>query len=154
MIRQTASLLAIVCILTPNVLACERPSPNFDHLQSSSIAFVGTVVGYRLDDTSLATELPDCPEGSDSKRSSVHCQEFWTKVVSIQYDVEAAIKGIEGHRKYEMVTGNSEGCVPLVGERWLTSGWFRDGFSMVLKAPPMSDEIALWRSIANTEPSD
>lgn len=127
--------------------ACDVNERFVEFLGYSSRAFVGTVVGYRLNDTSLAFVAPDCPFAHDDPRLSAECIAFWQRVVSIQYDVEIAISGIETNRKYEMSVWNPDGCVPRIGERWLTSGWYRDGFSTRLSEFPAPEQVAEWRAI-------
>lgn len=151
-IRWAQSLIEFLG-LCGSSYACVRPGNSFEErLQFSSQAFVGTVVGYRLDDTSLVNDLPDCPHGGEvSDGATKDCIAFWNKVVAVQYDVETPIIGIDGHRKYEIVTRNDDGCAPKPGERWLTSGWYRDGFSMKLENAATPEQIDLWRSIAKYE---
>jgi hypothetical protein len=50
-----------------------------------------------------------------------------------------------------MVTRNDDGCAPKPGERWLSSGWYRDGFSIKLENAATPEQIVLWRSIANSD---
>lgn len=121
-------------------------------MQYPNIAFVGTVVGYRLDDTSLVKTLPSCPMGADAHVASVSCKDFWRRVVSVQFHVEHGLRGLKDDRTFETVTGNSDGCAPGVGERWITSGWYNDGFSQRLDVPPTAAQLEHWRIVANTEP--
>jgi hypothetical protein len=127
---------------------CEANDRFSESLEFSTRAFVGTVAGYRLDDTSLATLAPECRFGYDDARLSAECVAYWKHVVSIQYSVEIAISGIDANRAYETAISNPDGCVPRIGERWLTSGWHRDGFSMKLDTMPSDEQIAEWRAIA------
>lgn len=145
--RWSAPLTAMLVVagLTNDSVACESNERFAEFLGFTSRAFVGTVVGYRLSDTSLARSAPACTLPYDDPLLTPECAAFWSRVVSIQYDVETAIIGIEPNRKYETTVWNPDGCVPRIGERWLTSGWYRDGFSIRLDVPPSDRQTDVWR---------
>jgi hypothetical protein len=145
-----APLLAALLVAgtTTGAMACVEHRRFAESLGFASRAFVGTVVGYRLSDSSLARSAPSCTLPDDDPQLSAECAAFWHRVVSIQYDVETAVAGIEPNRKYETGVWNPDGCVPQIGERWLTSGWYRDDFSMKLDGPPSAAQIEEWRRIA------
>lgn len=151
MISRIAWLALVVAMLPATAIGCGSPEQQSfaQRLEWADKAFVGRVVGFRLDDTTLTAATPVCTQGSDT---SPECKRFWRHVVSIQYDVEVAIKNIEAGRRYETTAiQNDDGCAPLVGERWLTSGWYRDGFSMRLDDAPNEQLIAQWRAFANRD---
>jgi hypothetical protein len=143
-------LVLVATMLTTVAIGCDSPAPHsfVQRLEGADRAFVGRVVGFRLDDTTLITATPVCPLGRDG---SPDCERFWRRVVTIQYEVEIAIKNIEAPRRYETITRNDDGCAPMVGDRWLTSGWYRDGFSTRLNDPPNEQLIEQWRVIANRD---
>lgn len=151
MMIRCISVLGVVLSWSAPALGCDYPSDAGD-MQFHGQAFVGTVVGYRMDDTSLITDVPYCPHGGEvSNGASDFCAGFWDKLVAVQFEVETPIKGILGNRKFEIVSRNDAGCAPLPGERWLTSGWYRDGFSVKLESAPNQEEVERWRSIAHEE---
>jgi hypothetical protein len=147
---KVAALLLSSSYAMP-LLACEVNDRFVESLEHPMRAFVGTVAGYRMNDTSLASSAPECPYAYDDERQSQECVSFWDRVVSIQYEVEVAIGGIEPDRKYETTVWNLDGCVPRIGERWLTSGWYGDGFSMRLDAIPSQEQIDEWRTINRSD---
>lgn len=85
--------------------------------------FVGRVVAFRMNDTSLAIEHPSCPRWG-APGASEECRDFWSSVVTVQYLVEAPIKGVEANQTFEdLVVNTDQPCLGLaMGQLWLIAG--------------------------------
>lgn len=93
--------------------------------------FVGRVVAFRMNDTSLATEIPSCSRWG-APGASEECRDFWSSVVSVQYLVEAPIKGVVPNQTFENVVVNTDRpCVGLaMGQLWLIADRWGRGIQL------------------------
>jgi hypothetical protein len=102
-----------------------------EQLSQADRAFVGTVVGFRRDDTALlASGIPECPIRGAANAGD-ECRAFWDHIVAVQFNVDASIKGIEVNRKYERKVWGLDECMPYdPGEIWLIPGRYETGLQL------------------------
>lgn len=138
----TSRALALVSVLlligqarAQNSDECYRFAPTPEEFveipRQAEQMFVGRVVAFRMNDTSLATETPSCQRWGAPGESEV-CRDFWSSVVSVQYVVEVPIKGIAANQTFESVIVNTDKpCVGLaIGQLWLLMGRWSDGIQL------------------------
>jgi len=115
----------------PSTIHVECPNfSTFEQLANSikrrHLSFVGTITGLRRDDTVLLTEAPSCPAGGGPD-ASPDCQQFWSHILSVQFEVKTAFRGTYSGASYETPAWPPAVCVPYVpGDYYLfTDSEFR-----------------------------
>lgn len=112
-------------------------------LASSNDAFVGRVTSVRTDDASTVTDVSAC-----RMPDSAACQALEDRVISIQVDVQASVKGDTGPGHHEI--GFWSCPLPPIGQTYLLGGswdgWYNlDHPRLLLSAPPSEADIEGWR---------
>lgn len=130
----------------------ERPRPLCEPSDDSEVvadlarsdeAFVATVTSVRTDDTSTVTDLSAC-----RTPGSAACHALEDRVVSIQVDVQASVKGdtVLGHHEI----GFWSCPLPAIGQTYLLGGgsvgWYNlDQPRLPLSTPPTAADVEGWR---------
>lgn len=143
-IAKLVAAAAAVLFTKGAAMACDivGPLPTMDEfIAASPLSFVGTVVGFRTTNGAVVT--------TEEELSA--CTEACLHVVSVVFDVEHAIAGIEAGRRYE--TGYEDtSCGPAfrIGARIL---YTPDLFGTDRLAEPATPEqLAHWRSLVPSPP--
>jgi hypothetical protein len=116
------------------------PAEFVEDVASSDLLFVGTVRAFRLDDTTLADEVPHCPLRG-SVDASDECKAFWRHVVTVQFSVEVNIEGAERQGTFEKVVFGRDPCMQFdIGQRWIV--FAQHTMHVQLAEMPAADVIA------------